>query len=232
MMQKVSEVELGTTFERVVGRSGKGLRVPRLPVLLREFEARQGRADYVGVHGAVSALQRASDAGWGRVLARPAASAVFARTSFAPRTVGFFARTTGLTIPTIRSCVADLLDSGLVTQTATRSIVRAPVRLPEPELWAFEIKVTNWRRALFQATQYQAFAHCVAIVLPANIAHRAFDHRTLFRRLGVGLLVIDLLDGEPKLRCEVAPRRRKPSSGAYYLHALGRIIDRANEPAT
>lgn len=226
MTTGVSEERLSAALAAILARAGNDAGVPRLPVLLREFEARQGRADFVGVECHPPALRKAAMAGWGKILARPAAATVYSFTRAAPRTEVFLAERTGLSRATLRSCLADLRAIGLLRETPTGSVVRARL-LPKPDVWAFEVKVANWRRALFQALQYQAFAHRVVVVLSAEFAHRAIEHESLFQALGVGLLIIDTTENAATLERSVAPRRARPSSGAYHLHALGQIIDRA-----
>ncbi len=224
-MTTMSERTLSAAFVQGVDSSARDCGLPKFGVLLPEFEARQGRADYVGVQCSAASFRRAGSAGWGRVLTRPAAASVFAALGFAPRTPAFLAIATGFTLATVRACVAELAASGLLKITSTGSVVRRHAALPQPEVWAFEIKLAGWRRALFQATQYQAFAHRSAVVLAAEFAHRALAHRDLFRTLGVGLWSVDCR--ELSVERLVAPRRREPSSHAYHWHAVGRIIDLA-----
>lgn len=226
MMTKVSENTLTAALASILSAPSDH-QVPLLSVLLPEFDARQGRADLVGVTISRLALRKAATAGWGRVLARPAAASVYSFTSFAPRTESFLVDRTGLSRATVRSCVGSLCDTGLVKALPSGSLVRLKA-LPAPEVWAFEVKVANWRRALFQALQYQAFAHRVSVVMPHEFAHRALAHRDLFRTLGVGLLVLQLRADGPTIRQPVPPRKREPSSGAYHMHALGRIIGEAS----
>lgn len=55
---------------------------------------------------------------------------------------------------------------------------------------AFEAKVDRWKTALWQAYRNTCFAHRTYVVLPAERAKHAQQHRAEFERLGVGLCAV------------------------------------------
>lgn len=59
------------------------------------------------------------------------------------------------------------------------------------ELFAFEMKLTDWRKALAQAYRYRYFANSVYVVLPPEHAQRAMQFIQLFQHTDVGLLAFD-----------------------------------------
>jgi hypothetical protein len=88
-------------------------------------------------------------------------------------------------------------------------------------MWAFELKLSNWHRAVFQALQYAAFASHVFVVMPQSKSNVAIANRDLFARLGVGFLLFDPHTGHAR---QVVPARRiGPASPAQALYAAGRI---------
>jgi hypothetical protein len=64
-------------------------------------------------------------------------------------------------------------------------------RLAERRLSAFEIKVSDWRKALLQAQRYRYFADRSIVVVPTNVAQKAIKHIEAFKASRVGLWGID-----------------------------------------
>lgn len=56
---------------------------------------------------------------------------------------------------------------------------------------AFEMKLSNWQRALMQAFRYRAFANKSYVMLDAKFTNRAMKHIGSFRNANIGLLTID-----------------------------------------
>jgi hypothetical protein len=61
------------------------------------------------------------------------------------------------------------------------------VRNGRNELIAFEAKLTDWRRACYQAYRTTSFALRAYVVLPEEVAQRAYKYGEFFTRFGVGL---------------------------------------------
>jgi hypothetical protein len=57
--------------------------------------------------------------------------------------------------------------------------------------YAFELKLSNWKRALAQAFRYRTFAHRANVLLDQAHIRPALANIELFRRSNVGLLTID-----------------------------------------
>jgi hypothetical protein len=76
----------------------------------------------------------------------------------------------------------------LLTEWDYRSgITDVLARTPQNELIAFEAKLTNWRRAVFQAYRNTSFAARAYVVLPERVARRVSLDDGIFARYGVGL---------------------------------------------
>lgn len=94
------------------------------------------------------------------------------------------------------------------------------------KLWSFELKLENWKRALYQATRNQAFADYSVVVLPIGKMKVAEIEQFVFQKLGIGLLVFDekTLEGrwivEPRLVAIKNPAQsllvRTRFSSAFY----------------
>jgi hypothetical protein len=77
-------------------------------------------------------------------------------------------------------------------------------------LFAFEMKLRDWRKALGQAYRYRYFADAAYVVLPPQAAKLAKQHLDLFKKLRVGLWAFDKHAG--KIRKFYSPRRGAPLS--------------------
>jgi hypothetical protein len=75
-------------------------------------------------------------------------------------------------------------------------------RTSRNELIAFEAKLTDWRRALFQAYRNTAFALRAYVVLPEPAALRAQSHIQLFKMYGVGLCSCSLDDFSVRIEAQ------------------------------
>lgn len=65
-------------------------------------------------------------------------------------------------------------------------------------LIAFELKITDWRQALQQATRYSYFADRAVVVLPPAAAELALKHRKAFVDLRISLWAFDAKTGRIK----------------------------------
>lgn len=75
-------------------------------------------------------------------------------------------------------------------------------------LFAFEIKMNDWRKALSQAYRYRYFANRAIVILPFSDAERARPYLSTFKTLGVGLWAFDKNSGH--IKRIYTPRYRKP----------------------
>jgi len=98
--------------------------------------------------------------------------------------------------------------------------------LPEEHLsgihiTAFEMKLSEWRKALSQAYRYRYFADRSIVVLPPAKAKLAKEALDLFRELEIGLWSFDAQTGEIQLI--FTPKRIRPKSAVARARALGLI---------
>jgi len=76
----------------------------------------------------------------------------------------------------------------------------------EGTLFAFEMKLAKWRKALHQAYRNSSFAHYSYVVLPEQTAKSAARMQNEFLRRGVGLCSV----GGDFVRIEIEARRSEP----------------------
>jgi len=90
------------------------------------------------------------------------------------------------------------------------------------ELWAFELKLHDWKRALYQALQYQAFAHFSVVVIAEQWAHRAERQVDAFRSFNIGIIALEA--DTRHMRIILHPQKSTPRSRFHYYYALGKFL--------
>jgi hypothetical protein len=194
-----------------------------------ELTARNGVADFVLTPTSLSGPKLE----WARKLAAgissPAAAGVVAAlNSTYPTSVDVIAKRADLSRSTVSRVIRQLTAGGVAWGDSANGIrLLHPVRESDVELWAYELKLRDWRHGMYQALQYRAFAHSVAIVLPQQAAKIVISHLGRFRAYNVGVMIFDPKTGH--LRVLVRPKRSKPGSMAHYLFALAGFIRSVSE---
>ena len=220
----LSEADLSLAFEDALTNGAWSRRYPKFVHYTRELDCQQGRPDFVASPQRTGRLRKIQRERLASALHNPSmARLVSLLKRNAPRTEPFLRRTTGLTHPVVRRSLTALQSLGFVTRTPSDAFVLSP-QFPaiDWELWAFELKLEDWQRALYQALQYRAFAHRVAVVFPERWAHRLEARAQTFRKLSVGAIALNEDNGA--IRFIVRPTKSQPASRFHHLYALGRFL--------
>lgn len=94
-------------------------------------------------------------------------------------------------------------------------------KVAKPCTRSFECKLTDWRKALAQASRYRFFSHQVFVVLPYQVSIRALPYKATFRAVKVGLWGFSPETG--KITVHHTPRPMRPKSERYYFHAIASV---------
>lgn len=81
-----------------------------------------------------------------------------------------------------------------------------------PTVLSIELKVKDWRKAVYQAITNRTFTHMSLIALPESVATRIRNERVILK-YGIGILSISDNCGAQIIR---KPRRSKPQVWPYY----------------
>ena len=107
----------------------------------------------------------------------------------------------------------------LLCQLPTR---RAAVPLPDNlSLMAFETKLSDWKRALYQAYRYRYYADLSIVVLPYQKVTRPLQFRGLFSTLGIGLWTFDA--SASVIHRHLSPCENEPLNPTKRQQALARV---------
>jgi hypothetical protein len=115
--------------------------------------------------------------------------------------------------------VAYLVEAGAIDASRDLLELTDTWRTVLPEVLAIEVKVSDWKRALAQATRNLIFCHRSMIALPEPVAFRVRSRKE-FSTLGVGILSI-AESGEISIARRA--RRAQPKSWRYYYELAFRI---------
>lgn len=119
---------------------------------------------------------------------------------------------TGHSLKTVEKLLLDLTESDIVIVGQSGYSLSNKWRSVLPEVTTIEVKVTDWRKALFQAARNQLFAHKSFVALPRHLALRV-RYEELFRLKGIGLISISE-SGETKVIRKA--RTSNPKVWSYY----------------
>lgn len=113
------------------------------------------------------------------------------------------------------------------TRVGTESFPSAEAfaRVAKPTCRAFELKLTDWRKALLQASRYRSFAHQAIVVVPPAIATLANGYLRTFKMIHVGLWSFD--PASEQISVYHTPRRHNPRSKKYWFQSLDKAATAA-----
>jgi len=186
-----------------------------------ESDCSDGRADWVWARMAGKWPSSWCDETL-RVVQNPTCSRILSylkRSS--PRTQAFLRSRLSVSNPTFEKAIRDLVNVKLVRRRSDDIFLLASkADIPSVEICAFEFKLDDWKRALFQATRYRSFAHRVYVVLPTSIITRTEKLWDSFQMQNIGLLAHDRHEGSERV---LLSRKSEPRSRSNYYQALGMI---------
>ncbi|MBM4309499.1 MAG: hypothetical protein FJ119_00915 [Deltaproteobacteria bacterium] len=92
------------------------------------------------------------------------------------------------------------------------------IKVAKPILRAFELKISNWRKALMQAHRYRYFANVSIVVLPDEALHTASRFIETFKTIKVGLWGFS--QGSGSIKQLYTPRPSTPLEPKYIPRAI------------
>ena len=218
-----NENTLALLFKKVVTKSIPNKNGIDHPIIISEFSAKRGRVDIIcavleseieDVDKVMTIAKSLSEINKARII------------SLLRKSIGYseeyLRESLGLSKSTIRKHVRDLLEEGIIEKTQGNLLTLGKwINIPKLEIWAFELKLNNWKRAFYQAQRYRGFSHNVVVVMPNGRLNGAMNNLNYFIRMNVGLASLKK-NGE--LEFVLKPKRKRPSSKGHYLYSLGKIL--------
>jgi len=214
-----SEAVMADAFQKLL-RSSKGLPgIGAFESVYREINCRQGRPDFIALRRKNTSSRVCFPSSIGLV----GASIMSLLKPRAPRTFNFLKTHSEFSPNSIKKSLRLLLSSGHVEQTVTESyILGAIAKEIAFDIWAFELKLDNPKRAIFQAQQYRSFAEQSIIVVPPGQEKNYERYKNTMKRWGIGLVTFDPITRH----FAITKRTRKAPafSKLHQIYALSQIF--------
>lgn len=209
---------MANAFQRLL-QSRRGLPdVGVFDAVYREISCQQGRPDFI-------ALRNLSCTDPNRPLRVPGLvgpSILHLLKPKAPHTLDYLFAHSEFTRSSIRKSLRQLVDSGHVEETESNSYrLGNSSKGPQPEIWSFELKLCNPRKAVFQAQQSRAFAERAIIVVPPGQERNYERFRVAMQRWHIGLATFDLATGDFSFVRK--GRKARALSHSHQLYALAQM---------
>lgn len=184
-----------------------------------ESKCSDGRADWVWSRYDIAPATISNI----ELLQHPTCSRILASLKFqSPRQLEFLASKCGVARATFKRYLQQLIDADLVHEVkSNRFILNSVLNVSPAEICAFEFKLYNWRRALYQAKRYRAFAHRVYVVTPPDVAVRMHASIEVFRRFNIGILSHSADGTSQRL---LSSDKRRPLSPTSFIQANGMLL--------
>lgn len=218
----MSELQMANAFETLLNLKEGIKGFPSFKAIFREVACQQGIADFIAITG--NNLEKLSDNFFesGTVSLDSYSLIISLLKSRSPRTEDFLVSSSGLSRNTVRKVLKELEENETICKNEKGAIMLSPNwGLPKLELWAFELKLKDWKRALFQTLQYKAFANRVVIVVPEDKETIINKNLDVFKNLQVGVMVFNMDNLSYKVMLK--PPGVNPSSKRHSIFALGKL---------
>lgn len=218
--QNLTEAFMADAFEKYLLAPTRELEYPDFPIIEREVKCQQGIADFIvspepndpdNKNSFAPKYSGQSSESYFRILS------LFGKIS--TLTLQDLTKITGYERPTILRTINSLKAQEIIVQNkdSTLSLSR-DWSSPAVEFWAFELKLSNWKRALFQALQYKAYASISITVFPKEKEKLLIKHLNNFKSTGIGIVLFDPKDNS--FQELLPPQKTAPSSWAHYLYVF------------
>ena len=213
-----SEEEMGDAFASLL-ESAEGL--PELGLfhaVYREVSCRQGRPDFIALRYASN--QKRDDHFHVPGLVAP--SIINKLQPKAPRTLDYLLACLEFSPDSIRKTLRQLVEHAIVERMDSGSYRLSVNSLRQlPEMWSFELKLDNPKRAVFQAQQSRAYAERAIIVVPPGQEKNYDRFRETMRRWHIGLATFDM--DTAVFRFVRKGRKARALSRTHQLYAFSQL---------
>ena len=213
-----SEEDMAQAFQRLL-LSENGLpSVGVFSAIYREISCQQGRPDFIALRYTSS-----SEEGEYMNVRGLVSPAILQRLKpAAPRTIEYLVSKLEFGRDSIRRSLRQLIERGYVEQLESGTYRLANVnQLQTPEIWTFELKLNNPKKAVFQAQQSRTYAERAIIVVPPGQEKNYRRFEVTMQRWHIGLATFDPLTGG--FRFVRKGRKSRAFSPTQQLYTLSRL---------
>ncbi len=216
-----SEEEMAQAFQRLllseVGLPGVGC----FGAIYREISCRQGRPDFIALRYKSSLDQHNNINVPGLV-----GPAILQNLKpKAPRTFDYLVNSLEFGRKSIQKSLRLMIKSGYIVQLESGAYrLAAEMNHEKPEIWTFELKLNNPKKAVFQAQQSRAYAERAIIVVPPGQERNYERFRETMHRWHIGLSTFNPNTGV--FRFVRKGRKARPFSPIQQIYTLSQMARR------
>lgn len=217
----MKEIELGEFFQNFI-RNNVNSKY-KFDMFLREIESFQGIPDYIGVSirdigECKSFLTNVTEENWYTV------SRILSILSKQKgHTVSFIAKKTGISENSLIRDLCILQNRNILEQDRYGNYRLAEnFVIPKLSIFSFELKLENWKRALFQAIRYKTFSEFSYVVMPKEKVALLKKNIDFFKQSNIGIAVYD--ERKDTLETIYRATKNKNISKSHLYYMSGKIL--------
>ena len=213
-----SEAKMAEAFQRLL-LSENGLpQVGVFSAIYREISCRQGRPDFI----ALRYLSHSGNREHMKVPGLVGPAILQNLKPIAPRTLDYIITKLEFSRESVRKSLRQLIEDGYVEQLGSGAYRLADLTdIQTPEIWTFELKLNNPKRAVFQAQQSRTYAERAIIVVPPGQEKNYIRFEAAMQRWHIGLATFDPITGA--FRFIRKGRKSRALSPTYQLYTLSQL---------
>lgn len=193
-------------------------------ILLKELDCWQGRADLV-----LASMKESCNISFkqAEIISNLTNAKIISLLHYkAARTLHYIITKTYLSEKTILKSLKILIDAEIVTKkNDDKYVLNNNFIIPNVSFQAYELKLHNWKRALYQAIQYKGFSNQSSVVMPKKYINSAVKNLEIFKKNGIGLIEIDE-DGFMYILLK--PKKHQPRRKEFHLVGIGKMAIQKN----
>lgn len=205
------ESSLVNVFEHSLAKKNNSKKI-----IIREFDCWQGRADLVTADLENLFIKTEFASAMANLTTAKIISLLHFR---APRTAKFIQERLGFSESTVQKGLNELIKIKAVKRMKNSYLLNDQIDIPNVEFNAYEAKLHDWRRALYQATQYFGFANYSWVVMPERNIKAALNNIKAFQYNKVGLISVD---DYGKVKIQLRAKKNQPRRKAFHLVGIGK----------
>lgn len=213
---------MGENFQEAIEKH-QIVGLPQFDAFLGEVTLRQGIADFVGVEDTKHVSNWHSKG----INHLESSSHILSSLAYkSGRTLKYLGNNMDYKSATIHRGLDELERNGYIVHKQGLYYLNDYPDITKVRLWTFELKLTDWKRALFQALQYCSFTDYSVVVFPLDRKNVLQKNKSIFLLFGIGIMLFDPI--QMKYEWLIKPKHIHYHSKFSRVYALNQIINRLN----
>lgn len=166
---------------------GKAAQLGPFEIVAEEVSCKQGITDVIAVKKPLNS--NSMEALYSCSSLNEASGVLGVLKGQSPRTHSYLLESTAVSKKSVSKIIQELLSRSLIKEISEGKYVSTVANeIEKTEIWSFEAKLSNWKRALFQAAQHVAFSTYSYMVIPKCKEKLIIKNSATIRHYGVGVI--------------------------------------------